>query len=113
MIQAWAPLTFMDEVGTDAARERDPVAPAERSLAVLDKATSRRLPDGTPAMSFTRLLAHMATIVRNTMRPPAQGPARLRSRSPRGRTPSSNKPSTCWPQSPCSQTEPRRFNSAY
>jgi hypothetical protein len=29
--------------------------------------TSRQLPDGTSAMSFTRLLAHMATIVRNTM----------------------------------------------
>ena len=69
MIQAWAPLTFMDEAGgPDAARERDPVAPATRSQAVLAKVHTRRLADGTPAMSFTRLLAHMATIVRNTMR---------------------------------------------
>ena len=68
MIQAWAPLTFKDEADANQARERDPVAPAQRSQAALDKVTSRQLPDGTPAMSFTRLLAHMATIVCNTMR---------------------------------------------
>jgi hypothetical protein len=68
MIEAWAPLTFMDEASPDPARERDPVAPARRSSAALAKVHTRRLPDGTPAMSFTRLLAHMATIVRNTMR---------------------------------------------
>jgi hypothetical protein len=69
MIQAWAPLTFMDQAGgPDAARERDPVAPATRSQAALAKVHTRRLADGTPAISFTRLLAHMATIVRNTMR---------------------------------------------
>ena len=68
MMQAWAPLTFKDEADADRARERDPVAPAQRSQAALDKVTSRQLPDGTSAMSFTRLLAHMATIVRNTMR---------------------------------------------
>jgi hypothetical protein len=68
MIQAWAPLTFKDDADADRARERDPVAPAQRSKAALDKAMSHRLPDGTPAMSFTRLLAHMATIVRNTVR---------------------------------------------
>jgi hypothetical protein len=66
MIEAWAPLTFMDEAGPDAARERDPVATAKRSPAALAKVTSRRLSDGTSAMRFTRLLAHMATIVRNT-----------------------------------------------
>jgi len=68
MMQAWAPLTFMDEADADAARERNPVAAAQRSKAALDKVTSRRLSDGTPAMSFTRLLGHMATIVRNTVR---------------------------------------------
>ena len=68
MIEAWAPLTFVDEAAPDAARERDPVAPAKRSPAALAKATSRRLSDGTSAMRFTRLLAHMATIVRNTVR---------------------------------------------
>jgi DDE family transposase len=72
MIEAWAPLTFKDEApdktGADAARERDPVAPARRSDAALAKVRTRRLADGTPAMSFTRLLAHMGSIVRNTMR---------------------------------------------
>jgi len=69
MIKAWQPLTFADEAGEDAARLRDPVAPAKRSKAALDKVHTRALTDGTPAMSFTRLLAHMATIVRNTVRP--------------------------------------------
>lgn len=74
MIQAWAPLTFTDEAGVDAGRERNPVAPAKRSKAALDKVHTRTLPDGTPAMSFTRLLAHLATIVRNTLRPKGARP---------------------------------------
>ena len=74
MIQAWAPLTFADETGEDAARRADPVAPAKRSKAALDKVHTRTLSDGTPAMSFTRLLAHLATIVRNTLRPRAARP---------------------------------------
>ncbi len=69
LIQALAPLTFADEAGPDAARLADPVAPARRSKAALDKAHKRTLDDGTPAMSFTRLLAHMASIARNTVRP--------------------------------------------
>jgi hypothetical protein len=68
MIEAWAPLTFMAEAGPDAARERDPVALARRSNAALAKVHTRRLADRTRAMSFTRLLAHMASIVRNAMR---------------------------------------------
>ena len=74
MIEAWAPLTFKDEVDTDDARHADPVAPARRSQAALAKVHTRALPDGTPAMSFTRLLAHLATIVRNTMRPRSARP---------------------------------------
>ena len=69
MIQAWQPLTFADEVGEDVSRLSDPVAPARRSPAALTKVHTRTLADGTPAMSFTRLLAHLATIVRNTLRP--------------------------------------------
>ena len=68
MIEAWAPLTFADEAGPSAARLADPVAPAQRSQAALAKAHNRQLADGSPAMSFTRLLAHLETIVRNTMR---------------------------------------------
>ena len=74
MIEAWRSLTFADEAGNDAARLRDPVAPAKRSKAALDKVHNRMLSDGTPAMSFTRLLAHLATIVRNTMRPKTAKP---------------------------------------
>ena len=69
MIQAWASLTFADEAGEDAARLSNPVAPAKRSKATLDKVHTRTLADGSPAMSFTRLLAQLATIVRNTLRP--------------------------------------------
>ena len=68
IIQAISVLMFTDEAGPDAARLADPVAPARRSKAARDKAHTRTLADGTPAMSFTRLLAHMATIVRNTVR---------------------------------------------
>ncbi len=75
MIEAWAPLTFADEAGPDAAaRLRDPVAPARRSKAALAKVATRTLADGTAAMSFTRLLAHLATIVRNTVRPAGARP---------------------------------------
>ena len=71
MRQAWKPLLFTDEASRDQKQKRDPVAPAKRSKAALDKVHSRQLADGTPVMSFTRLLAHMATIVRNTVRPKA------------------------------------------
>ena len=60
MIQAWQPLTFADEVGPDSTRQRDPVASAKRSKKALDKVHSRRLDDGTQAMCFGRLLAHLA-----------------------------------------------------
>jgi hypothetical protein len=74
MIEAWAPLTFVDEASDDPARLADPVAPARRSQAALAKVHTRTLADGTPAMSFTRLLAHLATIVRNTLRPKSARP---------------------------------------
>jgi hypothetical protein len=74
MIEAWAPLTFKDEAGDEPARLADPVAPARRSQAALAKVRTRTLADGTPAMSFTRLLAHLATIVRNTLKPRSARP---------------------------------------
>jgi hypothetical protein len=69
LAEAWKPLLFADEAPRDEARECDPVAPAKRSAAALAKAQNRRLADGTPALSFRGLLTHLATIVRNTMRP--------------------------------------------
>ncbi len=69
LAEAWKPLLFADETPADAAREREPVAPAKRSADALAKAHTRRLADGGPAFSFRGLLTHLATIVRNTMRP--------------------------------------------
>ena len=69
LAEAWKPLLFADEASADEARERDPVAPAKRSEDALAKAHTRRLADGSPAFSFRGLLTHLATIVRNTMRP--------------------------------------------
>ncbi len=68
LAEAWKPLLFADDALADPARERDPVAPAKRSKAALVKVHSRQLADGTPALSFGGLLAHLSTIVRNTMR---------------------------------------------
>ena len=50
------------------------MAPAERSPAALAKVHTRTLADGTPAMSFARLLAYLATVVRNTVRPRSARP---------------------------------------
>jgi len=67
MMEAWRPLLFADEA-QQAKRERDPVAPAERSPGAIAKTQSKRLPDGSPAHSFQTLLRNLASIVRNTCR---------------------------------------------
>jgi hypothetical protein len=69
MREAWCPLLFADE-DDDAKLTRDPVAPAQRSAAALQKAFSHQLSDGTPVHSFATLLEELATIVRNTCRAP-------------------------------------------
>ena len=67
MRQAWRELMFADT--DDAAKAtRDPVAPATRSQAAQAKASSHTLDDGSPAHSFSTLLADLAGIVRNTCR---------------------------------------------
>ena len=73
MREAWRELMFAD---TDQAAKatRDPVAPAMRSQAAQDKATRHTLGDGTPAHSFSTLLADLAGIVRNTCRTPQAAP---------------------------------------
>ncbi len=73
MREAWAPLMFAD-TDSQAKAMRDPVAPAQRSRAARDKAERRTLEDGTPAHSFSTLMAELATIVRNTCRTPNAGP---------------------------------------
>ena len=73
MREAWRELMFAD---TDQAAKatRDPVAPAQRSQAAQHKASSHTLDDGTPAHSFSTLLANLAGIVRNTCRTPNAAP---------------------------------------
>ncbi len=67
MSEAWRGLLFADE-DRERLRERDPVAPATRSDAALEKVASKLLADGSPAHSFRTLLTELATIVRNTCR---------------------------------------------
>jgi len=73
MREAWRELMFAD---TDQAAKatRDPVAPAQRSPQAHDKVTRRILDDGTPAHSFSTLMAELGSIVRNTCRTPGVGP---------------------------------------
>ena len=110
LAEAWKPLLFADEAPADGARERDPVAPAKRSKTALGKVHTRRLADGTPALSFRGLLAHLATIVRNTMRrkdaKPGTGTFSLTTRP----TQSSGKPSILPPPSRCRQYRAASFN---
>jgi transposase len=67
--EAWRELMFAD-TEQHAKATRDPVAPAERSPSAQDKAATHTLVDGTPAHSFSSLMAELATIVRNTCRTP-------------------------------------------
>jgi len=69
MREAWRELMFAD-TDRQAKATRDPVAPARRSKAALAKVARHMLHDGTPAHSFSTLLAELATIVRNTCRTP-------------------------------------------
>ena len=65
MMEAWRPLLFADE-DQQVKRDRDPVAPAERSSQAIAKVRSKQLSDGSPAHSFQSLLSNLATIVRST-----------------------------------------------
>jgi transposase len=65
MREAWRELMFADE-DLERKKHRDPVAPAERSEAALEKAATRKLNDGSPVHSFRTLLEDLSTIVRNT-----------------------------------------------
>ncbi len=65
MREAWRELMFADE-DLERKKHRDPVAPAERSEAALEKVAIRKLKDGSPVHSFRTLLEDLSTIVRNT-----------------------------------------------
>jgi hypothetical protein len=67
MLEAWRPLLFADE-DQEAKNRRDPVAPAVRSDAALEKAHSKLLDDDTEAHSYQTLLKLLSQIVRNRCR---------------------------------------------
>jgi hypothetical protein len=69
MMDAWRTLLFCDE-DLQAKQTRDPVAPATRSPAALDKVQAKVLDDGTPVHSFQTLLKDLSSIVSNTCRRP-------------------------------------------
>ena len=50
------------------------MAPAKRSTDAQAKAARHTLDDGTPAHSFSTLMAELAAIVRNVCRTPQAGP---------------------------------------
>jgi hypothetical protein len=62
--QALAPLTFTDN--TKPARE-DPVSPACRSAIATAKDTAKITPDKLPVRGYHELVAHLATLTRNTV----------------------------------------------
>lgn len=63
--EAWRPLLFSDE-DQCAKTTRDPVAPATRSAAALDKVHTQTLDDGSPVHSYRTLMKSLTTITRNT-----------------------------------------------
>ena len=73
MSEAWRPLLFADQ-DQQAKASRDPVAPAQRSRAAMQKVHAKHLDDGSPVHSFRTLLKHLGNIVRNTCRCPDAGP---------------------------------------
>lgn len=71
--QVMAPLLFHDTDLAAAKTERtSPVALTEPSDAVKAKKTTKRSAEGQRVMSFADLMAHLGTLVRNTMRVPAR-----------------------------------------
>jgi transposase len=71
--EALAPLLFHDtDLAAAKAERTSPVAATAPSDAVKVKKTTRRSADGQRVMSFGDLIAHLGTLVRNTMRVPAR-----------------------------------------
>ena len=70
LIEAWRALLFADEDHA-AKATRDPVAPAKRSSAALEKVHTHLTAEGMPTHSLRTLIAELATLVRNTCRTPA------------------------------------------
>jgi transposase len=73
MTEAWRPLLFADE-DQESKASRNPVAPAERSDAALQKVHTKRLDDDSAVHSFRTLLDDLARVVSNICRCPGLGP---------------------------------------
>ena len=74
MMDSWRALLFCDEDQL-AKNTRDPVAPAKRSRAALDKVHAKILDDGTAVHSFQTLLNDLSSIVSNACRRPGASTA--------------------------------------
>jgi hypothetical protein len=72
MQRAWAPMLFADEL-PPGRKGTSPVSPAQRSASAEDKAHTKQRPGGQPVHSFRTLLAELATLVRNRVRPVGAG----------------------------------------
>jgi transposase len=71
--KALAPLLFHDtDLAAAKAERTSPVVATEPSETVKAKKATKRSADGQRVMSFPDLLAHLGTLVRNTMRVPAR-----------------------------------------
>jgi transposase len=67
--QALAPLLFHDtDLAAARAKRSSPVAATEPSALAMSKKATKRSADGHRVMSFADLMAHLGTLVRNTMR---------------------------------------------
>ena len=74
MRQALAPLLFDDDDKATAEAQRDsPVVPAKPSPSAQDKARTLRTEDDFPVHSFQTLIADLATIANNRLRPKLPG----------------------------------------
>ena len=61
---ALAPLTFTDN---DKPARDDPVSPARRSATATAKDAAKITPDKLPIRGYQELVAHLATLTRNTV----------------------------------------------
>jgi transposase len=70
MRRAWAPLLFAEDDPQGAAERRgSPVKPARRSESAEAKALIKKTPEGETVHRFRGLLAHLATLTKNTIQP--------------------------------------------